>query len=610
VHEPPTDLTTSLLGPVRAWNSEGEVWLGHTRRRTVFAVLALHANQQVSHNELIEAVWGDDAPASAIGDLHTYVHALGTAIEPERARRSRNRILVSEKSGYCLRLTQDALDVHHCQALCDRANELLARQDLAGALAALDEALGLWRGDALDGARGPFADTQRARLADLRLTVIEQRAQLMIATGAHLDVAHELRTLVRAHPLHDGLRGLLMRALHLAGERLEALAAFEELRSATAERPEVAPGPDLTGLYQLIRADHPGLGDTTRSSPVLPRTRTRLAGRDGEVARLRAAVRATAAGTGGSLLLEGAAGIGKSALLAAGLADPAGCRVGRGVATEAGREAPLGAVLSCLDAVPSASDAQRAELARLTRLAHALDHAAATDAVTDLVERWSAERPLILVLDQLQWADPLSLEVWRCLAAATSRLPLLLVAAGRPSRYRPEHDRTEVITIGPLSDDAVRDLVTEFVGAPADRTLVELCRSAAGHPRYLLDLLECLDLEKRPGIGEPLPSSLVRAIVDRLAHLSPRARNMLRRASLFHGGFTEEELAVALDGTVAEPIREALLADVLTSSAGVLSFRHPLAQRALRESHPEPVHSALWDELVGALYGVGAHTGS
>jgi len=155
---------------------------------------------------------------------------------------------------------------------------------------------------------------------------------------------------------------------------------------------------------------------------------TPLLGRDDELNTIRGLVAEVAAGRGGSLLVEGEPGIGRSSLLRAGLATAAehGVSVRAASADELGRRLPLRALLNCF---------QPAERAEVTFAAPLL---AGTERLLALVDRLCGAGPLTLVLDDLHWADDASLMVWNQLVRAVDRLPLLLVAAARPVPRRPE----------------------------------------------------------------------------------------------------------------------------------------------------------------------------
>ncbi|QUF05504.1 AAA family ATPase [Actinosynnema pretiosum subsp. pretiosum] len=265
-------LRVALLGPVRAWLGETEVDVGAARRRAVFAVLAVRAGQTVARDELVDGVWGDAPPATAGASLYTYVSGLRRAFDPDRSHRAATGVIDSVGAGYALRLEPDGLDVHRFEAHRERAQELAAA-DPAGALRELDEALGLWRGDALSGVPGPFAEAQRSRLAELRLAAVERRAELALGLGRHADVVAELTALTADHPMREGLRALLMQALHRGGRQAEALEVFRDARDALVEQLGIEPGPALRHAHSQVLGDHGSASDGAawaRGADLLP----------------------------------------------------------------------------------------------------------------------------------------------------------------------------------------------------------------------------------------------------------------------------------------------------------------------------------------------------
>jgi DNA-binding SARP family transcriptional activator len=575
---------------VRAWRAHDELALGSAHRRAVLAVLAMRANHVVARTELIDAIWGDSAPASANGSVYTYISGLRAALEPERERRSGSQILASAGSGYCLRLDSDALDVHRFTALREQARLCSSAHDTAGARAALDAALKLWNGEALAGIPGPFAASQRARLSELRLTTLERRAQVMLDSGGHHAIVDELTALAREHPLREGIHGLLLLALYRGGRREDALDLFRRISATTIESLGTEPGPALRELHEQILADDPALGRTheraggaAKPVPIVARPRPArpqiFTGREAEMIVLRSAVQAVREGTGRSLWIEGEPGIGKSALLAESLAETPGCQLAWASADELGQRFPLRVILNCLDVTAHSTDPRRAQLAAASRKTEndPSDETlvSAVGGVLRLVTALCAEGPLILVADELHWADPASLVVWQHLARETRRLPLLLIGACRPVPRRLELERlraglvetgTDVLVLEPLSDAAVRELITEIAGFSPGAELLGFGASAAGNPLYVKEIVETLT---REGIiddaGQAMPATLVSVIAHHLTFLSGRTREVLRWATLFGEDFTADDLGAALGkppGELAEMIGEARAAGV------------------------------------------------
>ena len=259
-------LRVGVLGPVTVWRDGREHAAGQPRQLAVLGVLATRANRVVSRGELIDAVWGEAAPASAEGGVYTYVAGLRRVLEPERprrdpdqARRAPSRVLISGGGGYLLRLGPGALDAEHFERCLGSARGLRAAGDLGAATRAVDDALALWRGLPYAGVPGPFAEAERARLAELRTTALEERADLLLARGQATAALPGLTALAAANPLRERTTGLLMIALYRGGRQAEALRVFGETRRRLAEELGVDPGTELTKTYQQLLAMDPAL---------------------------------------------------------------------------------------------------------------------------------------------------------------------------------------------------------------------------------------------------------------------------------------------------------------------------------------------------------------
>src|SRR5215470_6149528 len=428
-------LRVQVLGPLRASVGGTELTLGPARQRAVFAMLAARANHMVSQHELVDGVWGTAAPARPAGSLHTYVSALRRALGPAR------EALVSG-AGYSLRLPETALDADAFDRARVTGQQRFAAGDLAGARAALDGALRRWQGAAYLGVPGPFAELERQRLAELRLNAQELRARAALGLGEHAEAALELAGLVREHPWHESLRELLMLALHRAGRHAEALEAFHDARRTLVEEQGIEPGPALRELHRTILAGVPA--PPTGAAPAgpaagllaMPAQLARairpgsagsvFVGRTREAALLRGLVGDVLAGRGRAVCVEGEAGIGKTSLLRVALSDAGdrGCQLAWAVADELGRRFPLQVIMDCLDVDPASADPARAELAAWLHgeppsggWGPADQVPAAVAQLLGLVDRICARAPLVLVIDDLQWADEASIAMWHRLVA-------------------------------------------------------------------------------------------------------------------------------------------------------------------------------------------------
>lgn len=259
-------LRVETLGPLRAYAGGRELDLGPPKQRAVFAVLALNAGSLVSRDDLVDHLWGESSPTTAVGSLHTYVSGL------RRALGTLGDSLTSSSSGYALRLDPEGLDLRVVERLAARARS--GHGDPASAVTALDDALAHWRpGTVLGGLPGPFADRQRTAAADLRLRLLMERAELLLALARPADAAEQLAVHVAANPYHERLRALLITALHHSGRTADALAQYQDLRGQLADDLGIDPTAELRLLHTSILADDAETREAVPPPPAAPEVR-------------------------------------------------------------------------------------------------------------------------------------------------------------------------------------------------------------------------------------------------------------------------------------------------------------------------------------------------
>ncbi|THA39541.1 LuxR family transcriptional regulator [Streptomyces sp. A1547] len=359
---------------------------------------------------------------------------------------------------------------------------------------------------------------------------------------------------------------------------------------------------------------------------------------------LRDWVRGGARGSGGRLIVEGEPGAGRTALVREALAEAAalGSRVRYGAADAFTAELPLRAALDCLH---PEGPGRAAVVALLREAREAAQPGGAWLAAMDLlvsgVEEWCARGPLLLVLDDLHWADPASLLLWQRLARAVDRLPLLLAATRRPLPRRPEVEqlcaemgagpRGRAVRLEPLTGAESAELLRAVLGAAPGPRLREAAGQAGGNPRLLRDLIaqwsrsiEITGGSRADGSGDggidnaeahaaavaeltlseaelpDPPASLPRGI----GYLSRPAYTTLRHAALLGPAFTPRELALVQARPAREvlaELEEPLLAGLLEDTGERLRFRQPALRRALYAELPRAARSALHQDAARAL---------
>ncbi|WIX98176.1 BTAD domain-containing putative transcriptional regulator [Amycolatopsis mongoliensis] len=632
-------LRVEVLGSLRAWLGDDELALGPARQRAVFAALATGAvTRPISRAELIRGVWGEAAPASAKGSVHTYISGLRRILEPDRARWSTGGLLLSDAAGYRLRLDGEALDLQVFTRLRETAQSLWQNGDAAGTVETLDRALDLWRGEALSGVPGPYAGSLRANLAEQRVLALELRADALLDRGSHEDLVPELTVLVREHPLREPLWRLLMTALHRSGRTTEALDTFRSAREVLRNELGVAPGPELTRVHQQILTNDPAVAPPApeHADPLLHVLPGQVAhaiaghrdrpsacrGREHEIGRLRQLADAVLKGSGRTVWIEGEPGIGKSELLTSALADVVGggCHVAWGAAGELGQSFPLQVITECLGLGTDEPSAVAADV----------DPVAATaDRVLAYVDRLCGSAPLVVVVDDLQWADEASVLIWNRLSAAARQLPLLLIATSRPAHRRQDLARVrraaelrglELITLGPLLPADAEALIEDVVGGRPDEELRSLVDKTAGNPLYLREVTAALVREDsveivdgiakvREGAELAVPESLFGAVARTLAQLDELTREAVRRAAVLGMEFGLTQVAATMGvmpSALLGAFDEVMAMGIVVDAGTHLAFRHPLLRWTLYNEIAGTVRAAWHRRAAEALADTGA----
>ncbi|GAA3372585.1 transcriptional regulator AfsR [Streptomyces sannanensis] len=256
-------LRFGVLGPVRAWRGDEPLPSGSPQQRALLAALLLREGRTATAAELIDAVWGDEPPSQALAAIRTYASRLRKTLGPDT--------LTSESGGYAIRAGAGELDLATAQELASGAEKTRAGGDRNHARALLNQALDLWDGEPLAGVPGPYAETQRARLEEWRLQLLEARLDLDLEVGSHAEAVSELTALTAAHPLRERLRELLMLALYRSGRQAEALAVYADTRRLLAEELGVDPRPELARLQQrILQADAELASPNEAPAPAVP----------------------------------------------------------------------------------------------------------------------------------------------------------------------------------------------------------------------------------------------------------------------------------------------------------------------------------------------------
>jgi DNA-binding CsgD family transcriptional regulator len=349
-------------------------------------------------------------------------------------------------------------------------------------------------------------------------------------------------------------------------------------------------------------------------------------GRDAELALIRREFRERLAeGTETVVIVEGTAGIGKSRLLAevAALARSLGIRVGTSAADPSETVVELASLLGALfDGPDSLLDPGNLPTLR----ARPEQRFWLLRDLQQLLERAALESPLLIALDDAQWADNGTVAALRTLPVRLTGLPIAWLIALRPSREasplldtleRLKQEGARDITLGPLADDAVAQVARDMLAAQPDGSILDQLAEAEGSPFLIVETLLGLREEDRirvvDGRAELIDGDLPRRVHEkmrqRLSRLSDEASDAATVAASLGRTFTFDELARTLGRQASDilaPVGELLEANLLVERDEGLAFWHDITREAVRESVPVTARRALDRQAAGVLLEAGA----
>jgi YVTN family beta-propeller protein len=304
-----------ILGPLEVCEGERTVTLGGDKQRALLAILLLHANEVISADRLIDDLWGDQPPPTALRTLQAHVSRLRKALDEtgDGSGGSSNGVLVTHGHGYLIHVGPGELDLDQFRGRVEEGRETLAAGDPDQAAGILRSALALWRGRPLgEFEYEAFAQPAIAQLEELRLGALEERIEADLALGRHRQLVSELGPVVEQNPLRERLRAQLMLALYRCGRQSEALEAYQAYRRALSEELGLDPGPGLQQLEVAILNRDPSL--ELQVDQEAAKQRAQRAPTSGRVARERPRLK----------LVVGAAALIVSAIAAAIVASSGG----------------------------------------------------------------------------------------------------------------------------------------------------------------------------------------------------------------------------------------------------------------------------------------------
>ncbi|WP_327046903.1 AAA family ATPase [Microbispora sp. NBC_01189] len=696
-----------LLGTVEVADAAGTVLdLGSRKQRAVLALLLLNAPHVVPLDQLIDRLWSDEPPSSATGTLQAYVSHLRRTLEPRRSPRSPAQVLRTREPGYLLDVEPDQIDAERFTRAAEAAHAALAAGRPEEADRILRPALALWRGEPLaDLADEPFARSTISRLTETRLSALTVRAEAWLAVGRAAEVAVEAERLLERDPYREGLWALLMRALYRERRQAEALAAYQRCRTLLDDELGLDPSPELRRLEQAIlhqdespagpwppaasgpaplaglAADIPdtpvssgrddaALGAPDASALGTPGSGTPglgtpgLVGREPYLRRIAERLGDLRRGVGGVFLVSGESGIGKTRLAeaAAEMAAGRGAVVAWSRCVEGSGAPAFWPWIQALHALETDGETGGEAAGDLTRLAHRLSDGDHTDgdrtttadpdtarfllhdAVARALARRAAATPLLVVVEDLHWADAASLKLLTFLGADLHRLPLLVLATVRPEPATGRQALTEALgeltrqrgtermSVAPFTPEQIADYLREAGRAGSGPELARALHDrTGGNPFFLGELLRLLTSTHTGGrvgaadvLALAVPDGVRDVINQRVSRLPEDSQTLLRAAAVIGRDVDADvlETATGIGGSrVMMLLEPAVATGLLVEVDGGWDYRfsHALVQEALysglsrrqrAQLHGrvgEAIESLRWGEAASRLPALAHH---
>jgi DNA-binding SARP family transcriptional activator len=611
-----------VLGAVQAVAADGSaIELPSPSQRRLLGLLALHAPRR------LRSEWLADVLGVSPGALRTSISRLRTTLGPE--------VLLRASTGYAVSGEVDA------SMFCAAAT--LAR-DAPDRLQALQQALVLWTGPALEEFTGePWAEGEITRLTEIHADTVDEYADELISARRPAEAVAALSAHVERYPYRDRSRGLLIRALAAAGRQADALRAFQIYRRALVDELGTEPSPEVVRIERRVATGWDGFasepvvaeapGVVTIPPPTGLMRSVDFVGRRAELELLTS--EAALAATGGlrSVIIGGEPGIGKTALLAAfcrTVASTANVLYGRCDETGVPFEPFRGIIGWCVEHAPIEVLVEHVtrcggELVRIcprlaqrvatapspTRSDDAVERFLVFEAAADLINRMATSRPLVLMVDDLQWAEPTALLLLRHLGKGLADAHILLVVSRRdPGEPVADEVRLAVadlerglvkqLPLAGLDDAELSDLVSATVSpVPAPDLTVTLREKTAGNPLYACQLIRHWTELDRIG-SDDVPPNLRDIVWSRVRSLGDDTASVLAAASVVGEDIPEDVLVDMVD-TSESTVRRSLDAAI---AAGLLVDQRTV-RRSVRFAH-QLVADALYSDL-GSSRRAGLH---
>ena len=576
---PAAPLSFALLGPLEVRRDGARIDPDTPKLRTLLVALLVDRGVPRSTDRLIDDLWGDTPPTTAVGILQNYISQLRKLLGSDVLRRN--------GTGYVIDVSPDQVDVDRFGALLESAR---TAQSADATAARVRDALALWHGDPLADVTGAaFAQPEIVRLRELRAAARELLFEAELAQQRYRETVPALEAALIGDPLRERLWWLLMNALYRSGRQADALRAYQRARQLLVEQLGIEPGAELQEMERAIlqqRAEvvvpSPNKQRTAREPPM-------LTGRQSELDEIHNFLAEPA----GLLLLSGEPGIGKTRLLDEAQARHGGLTIASR-AYEAERGRPYGPWVDALRSAPLTGipaglrDGLAPLLPELSDERPGLEDATRLyDAVVALLRHLARRAPLLLTIDDVHWLDERSVALLHyAVRNLRGSVPFLLSSRPRELTDNPACRRmlealrragaVDDLALGPLPDAGIHELIRR-VAPRAD--LDSIVRASNGIPLLALEMAHAVVRG-----DDPLSGQVDALIADRLARLSERAAALVPWLAAFGRSVRPTLLAAAYDSSVdalLEPLGELEEHGVVVAvSDGAYDLAHDLVREA------------------------------
>ncbi len=615
-----------LLGDLEVTAGGEPLELGGPKQRAVLAVLLLHAGKPLSADALIDRVWGEEPPARVHISLQAYISNLRRVLEPDRLRGSTPSVLVSRRAGYAMEIDPDDVDVHRLDHSVAAITAAADERRHADVIAISTAAQAMWRGPLLPEFAGhAWVDERQVQLDHTYLAIRRTHAETLLTAGHPDGVLAVVEPLLVEHPYDEHLHALAATADYQLGNQRAALARIHRARQQLIDEIGIDLGPELRHLEQdvLAQADTlqrapramfrpsapaPKVASTvaidapaTEASPSPGRSGHQFFGRTAELERLVALWRRASTAEGQVVVISGAPGVGKTRLVEEVIERTAPEVMAWGRCPESAAQAPFFPLSQVMRQLEGAGILDVDYLSNLAiggyvadpgeRSARRLElHQAVAESLA------GATKPSMVVLDDLQWADPASLRLVEFVAGDLWRSKVMLLITVRQGddtsngelrdclAELSRHSNMIRLDLGGLSASEVREWLLSASACGVDDSVADTVMERTAGNAYFVREIAGLLASGTSAAG--LPAGVNDAVRRHVARLPAATQHLLPPAGLIGRYFDSATLATVVGMTqidVVEGLEAAVALGLLEAgeAPGVFRFTHAITAEAM-----------------------------